>query len=352
MSNETEIELFGEKETRWYQRAAVNGVAKSLANGVKRIMVVMPTGAGKTMTSGMIFGSDEIRRLVGVVDRPLNLLFIAHKHRLLTQAENEYANASNVNFIAQSSFMAIPKETLDIVDLICMDECHHEAMMTIQYQLEHIGEFPIIGLTATPDRADGLVIKFEDTIEPISRQQAVEEGFLAETNLHTIVDSPAKDKTEITKSIIDEFGDQFGQTMMFFRTKTEVASICDYLTDKGYNAVAVLNQSNAELDNILNQFSNGQIQFILNCNKINEGVDVRGCTDVYLGRQFGSYPQLNQVIGRASRPDSECNVWELINPIHGRNLDTTIVVGTPAEHRLLNKRQGVWYEQSFDYQTV
>ena len=139
--------------------------------------------------------------------------------------------------------------------------------------------------------------------------------------------------------------------MMFFRTKSEVAQIRDYLREKGYNAVAVLNQSDNELNDILDAFSRGEVQFILNCNKINEGVDVKGCTDVYLGRQFGSYPQLNQVIGRAARPDSECNVWELVNPIHGKNLDTTVVVGTPAVHRLLSKRHGEWKEQNFDYTT-
>lgn len=60
---------------------------------------------------------------------------------------------------------------------------------------------------------------------------------------------------------------------------------------------------------------------------------------------------LNQIIGRAARPDSECNVWELINPMSGRNLDTTVVVGTPASHRLVNKERGEWVERQFDYIT-
>ena len=74
-----------------------------------------------------------------------------------------------------------------------------------------------------------------------------------------------------------------------------------------------------------------------------------GCTDVILGRQFGSYPQLNQVIGRAARPDSECRVWELINPLSANNLDTTVVVGTPVRHRLVSKLRGEWNEREFNY---
>jgi len=103
------------------------------------------------------------------------------------------------------------------------------------------------------------------------------------------------------------------------------------------------------LNILLDQFSEGAVQFIVNCNKINEGVDVKGCTDVLLGRQFGSYAQLNQVIGRAARPDSPCNVWELINPLSARNLDTTVVVGTPEFHRLVGKEGGQWVERQFNY---
>jgi len=44
-------------------------------------------------------------------------------------------------------------------------------------------------------------------------------------------------------------------------------------------------------------------------------------------------------------------VWELINPLSGRNLDTTVVVGTPEFHRLISKEGGEWVERAFDYVT-
>lgn len=340
-------EMFGDKNVRWYQIAARNQVVKALQEGKKRILVEMPTGSGKTLTSGLIFNCPEFKKALGVEGRPLRLLFLAHKHRLLTQAEREMAGADDVEFIYHSVFSGLPEGAE--WDVVCIDEAHHEAMMTIQYQLDKYGTTPIIGLTATPDRADGHLIKFEEIVTPISRIQAVEEGWLAETHLHTIVDSPDRNKTPITKAVVDKFGHQFGQTIMFFRTKKEVREMEAYLVDKGYKAISILDQKEVDVNRILDGFSSGEYQFILNCNKINEGVDVKGCTDVYLGRQFGSYPQLNQVIGRAARPDSDCNVWELINPIHGKNLDTTVVVGTPKDHRLLSTRAGEWKEQRFDY---
>ncbi len=348
-TNEQQYEelMFGEKKSRWYQVAALHGVEDALEESIMRILIVHPTGAGKTITSGLVFSSMRVRDALNIPDnRKLRLLFITHRGRLLTQAERTFADAYNVEFISQSAFTPIP-EDLEW-DIACIDEAHHEAMMSIQYQLDKLGDKPIIGLTATPDRADGMLIKFERIIEPITREEAVAQGFLAKTYINSIVDAPSKYKIDVTKRIIDEFGEEFGNTMMFFRTKHEVAVINDYLNSLGYCSVAILNQSEAELDAILDGFSAGEYQFVINCNRVNEGVDVVGCTDVYLGRQFRSYPQLNQVIGRASRPDTPCTVWELINPI-SKNLDTTVVVGTPKRHRLISKRGNIWHQQNFDY---
>jgi len=348
---DNEDEFFGDKPVRWYQIAARNAVAQALKQGLRRICVVMPTGSGKTLTSGLIFSNDDIRKALGVKHgEKLRLLFIAHKHRLLSQAELAYADAENVELILQSAFSDLNPELIEKGwHVTCLDEAHHEAMMSIQLQLEHIGDLPIIGLTATPDRADGCLIKFEEIVNPISREQAVLEGWLAPTQLYSFVDAPERDKTGILKDIFKSYAHKMGQTMVFVRTKNEVRIITDYLHKLGYTAVPILLQSEAELNRTLNDFSEKKFQFVVNCNKINEGVDVKFCESVVLGRQFGSYPQLNQVIGRASRPDSDCRVWELINPLSGRNLDTTVVVGTPELHKLVYRINGKWVEEEFDY---
>jgi len=197
-----EVIMYGEKETRWYQVATLHAVEQELEDGTNRILVELPTGSGKTITSGLIFSSDRVRKALGVTgNRPLKLLFIAHKHRLLTQAERAYADASNVEFIPQSAFSSIPQDLE--WDVALLDEAHHEAMVTLQYHLEILGNKPIIGLTATPDRADGCLIKFEAIINPISREQAVAEGWLAETELNSILDTNAQDKVPVTQMVFN-----------------------------------------------------------------------------------------------------------------------------------------------------
>jgi superfamily II DNA or RNA helicase len=356
-NTENEVEVldeeafFGDKKVRWYQLAAKNHVEVALEKGIKRILVVLPTGAGKTITSGLIFSSPRIRAALNVPkNQKLRLLFIAHKHRLLSQAEQTYADAENVEIILQSAFTDIPADLK--WDIACIDEAHHEAMMSIQYQLEKVGDKVIIGLTATPDRADGCLIKFEEIIEPISRQQAVEEGYLAPTKLYSFVDAPEKDKSRVVKDILDDYIHLMGQTMVFMRTKKEASEIHRYIQSLGYKSVFVDGQSSRELDQILDDFSAGQYNFVVNCNKINEGVDVKRCESVLLGRTFGSYPQLNQVIGRAARPDSDCRVWEIINPLSGYNLETTAIVGEPELHYLIYRKNGKWFTEEFDYTSI
>lgn len=346
-------EFYGEAELRWYQVAARNAVADALNAGESRVLVVLPTGAGKTLTVAAAMSHQPIREALGVsCDRPLRVLFAAHKTRLLSQAEQTFMEESNVELVTLSMFSDIPPDVLTKGwDIAILDEAHHESCMSFQLQLEQIGDRPVLGITATPDRADGCVIKFSTIINPISREQAVREGYLAETELNTFVDVPSVDKTPILTDILRSYIDQMSQTMIFVRTKAEVRALANVINDMGKVAVAILNQSDKELDAVLDQFSAGEVQFIINCNKISEGVDVKGCTDVVLGRQVGSYPMLNQIIGRAARPDSECRVWELVNPLSGTNLDTTVVTGTPASHRLISKVGGVWKERQFDYTT-
>lgn len=351
---EGEIEMFGEKEARWYQIASRNQAIQALQDGFRRILIVQATGLGKTLTAGLLMGAEQLGEILvpkpkkGKKREKLTIVFIAHRHRLLTQAERTFAEELDVNLVYHSAFTDLPDDLYG-AHVAVLDEAHHEAMMTLQYQLERLGRIPIIGLTATPDRADGSLIKFEVIINPISRAQAVEEGYLAETDLWSFVDVPNKNKAPIIKDMIDRYGKEMGRTMVFVQTKAEVADITAHLKKKKWRAVGLTTQTDVELDRILDHFSEGKIDFIINCLRINEGVDVKGCESVILGRQFGSYPQLNQVIGRASRPDSDCRVWELINPLSGRNLDTTVVVGTPRTHKLVWRHNDKWVEREFDY---
>lgn len=351
-SNVIEIEsFFGDKKMRWYQLSAVNEAIQAVIERITRILIVLPTGCGKTITIASTLNNPLLRNHFGLEEgEKLRVLFVAHTGRLLTQAERTFAEDSGVELILQSTQSAIPADLIEAGwHLTVLDEAHHEAMASVQYQLEHIGEHPLIGLTATPERADGCVIKFEKIINPISRQQAVEEGYLATTKLFSFVDGAEKNKTEIGKAILTAYVDIMAGTMVFVRTKNEINIIVEHITNLGYVAVGILDQNASELNDVLDAFSVGEIQFLVTCNRLGEGVDVKGCTTVLLLRTIGSYPLLNQIIGRAARPDTPCQVFEIINPLSAYNLDTTCVVGVPDTHTLIYQHRNEWVEEQFDY---
>lgn len=351
LTDEQVTEFFGEKELRWYQVAARHELVSHLKDDRKRVCIVLPTGAGKTLTVASSLSNEDVRDAIGIDhDRKMRVLFCAHKHCLLTQAEKTFAASLKVEIISQSIFSEIPeKEMQKGFDIIVLDEAHHEACMTFQIQLRRLAGSIIVGLTATPDRADTLLIKFEKIVQPISRERAVDEGWLAPTNLNSIVDATGRDKVGISQLVFEQYLEEMGKTIMFFRTKKECEEVDKYLKSLGKKSVCLTSNNKRIVQNALDAFSRGEIQFIVNCSIVSEGVDVVGCTDIFLGRAVGSYPLLNQIIGRAARPDSPCNVWELINPLSKTNLDTTVVVGTPERHRLLSRRAGHWKEQEFDY---
>lgn len=345
-----EVVLYGDKQMRWYQIASHNQAVKALENGIKRILIVQPTGTGKTLTIVHLLSNGDVARVLGVKDRKLRVLFVAHLHRLLTQAEQTFAEENKVELILQSMMSPIPEALMnDGFDIVVMDEAHHEAASSMQYQLDRISDKPFIGLTATPDRADGSVIKFEEIINPLTREQAVAEGYLAETFLRTFVDGSERSKADIAIDILDRYADEMQGTLIFLRTKREVLIVNNYLMTRGFNSVGLLTQTNGELNDILNDFSDGKIQFVVSCNKISEGVDVRNCTDVIIARNLNSYTLLNQIIGRAARPDSPCRIWEIVNPLARNNLDTTVVTGTPKEHKLIHVEKSQWVEEYFNY---
>lgn len=344
-------EFYGENELRWYQIACKNQAIDLICEGVRRALIVLPTGAGKTITVAALMDDPRLRGALNVEEgRNLRVYFLAHVHRLLSQAEETFLATNHVDLKIGTPFSKIPETDIEWADIIIIDEAHHEAMMSVQYQLDTLSAKPIIGLTATPDRSDGMLIKFEEIIHPLTREQAVHEGYLAETSIWSIVDTTGKDKTNISKAVIEEYIHLMGNTMAFFATKKEVRAVADYVNSLGYRAVAVTDQTKQQLDQILNQFSKGEIDWVVNCSRIGEGVDTKGCTTVFLGRQLNSYPLLNQYIGRAARPDSDCQVFELINPLSGNNLDTTVVVGTPKRHVLCaTNGRGGFNEKEFDY---
>ena len=106
------------------------------------------------------------------------LLFVAHREEILTQSRATFQQAlrdpsfgemwvgghrpDKFEFVFASiqSLNASGLEHLDArhFDIVIVDEFHHAAAKSYQALLEHVSPVELLGLTATPERSDGLPI--------------------------------------------------------------------------------------------------------------------------------------------------------------------------------------------------
>lgn len=272
----------------------------------------------------------------------MRVAYLAHMHHLLTQAEKVFEGA-HVDVHPVSTFMRDDEELAAIIewcDVVMFDEAHHESMMSMQLKLPVLLDRIMIGFTATPDRPDNHIIKFDAIVCPLTRDEAVERGFLAETDLTTVLDYSGLNKVNIVLSLFESFSTEIGQSIVFVRTQQEVRDLEQGLRAMGMSAVGIASQRRREVAVILKEFDAKKIRVLISCKKLSEGVDVKGCCTVVVAKHAKSLTHLNQEIGRGARPDTHLHVWQLFNPFEGGKCATSIV--TPRKHRVVHFDGSRW----------
>ena len=148
---------------RGYQEKAVDGVRVEYGKGKNRVVLVMPTGAGKTV----VFS--HITRITASNGK--RILVLAHRKELLTQCGDKLKK-NDVDFgylnpsFTPSPLFKVQVGTMQTVvkrmvkmnfipDLIIVDECHRAMGKTYQDILRFYPKARVLGVTATPIRGDG-----------------------------------------------------------------------------------------------------------------------------------------------------------------------------------------------------
>jgi superfamily II DNA or RNA helicase len=140
-----------------------------------RNLIVAATGTGKTVIAAL-----DYRRLIrDTHGRDLTLLFVAHRKEILLQARRMYqevltdptfgellvdgqepANWRDVFASIQSLSQArLSGITPDHFDVVVIDEFHHAEAASYRRLLDHVRPIELLGLTATPERADGVDVR-------------------------------------------------------------------------------------------------------------------------------------------------------------------------------------------------
>ena len=194
---------------RYYQQIAINRTVEAIAKGQDRILLVMATGTGKTLTAFHIIwrlwknGWKKNKE----PDKPPRILFLADRENLITQTKRGdfkhfkdkmtivrhkkidkayeiylalYQGLTNYDADAD----AYKEFSLDFFDLVVVDECHRGSAAdnsAWRKILDYFKSATHIGLTATPKETKDISSSeyFGDPIYTYSLKQGIDDGFLA-----------------------------------------------------------------------------------------------------------------------------------------------------------------------------
>ncbi len=181
---------------RPYQTRALDGLRRHLGSGKRRVLLVSPTGSGKTTIAAEMIRS--------ATARGNRVLFLAHRRELIQQCSDRLdqfgvehgvimgthprhmpwlpVQVASVQTLARRMTRAdgTPHPSRPTPDLVIIDEAHHARAGTYLGILKEFPGVASVGLTATPWRGDGkgLGELFEASVIAATPAELIGEGHL------------------------------------------------------------------------------------------------------------------------------------------------------------------------------
>ena len=322
---------------RSYQNDAIAELRRVIEAGKRRVIVVAPTGSGKTAIA-----AEVIKTTVANGNR---VLVLAHRREIITQTSLKLSSFGVEHGIIQAGLVAdlgqhvqvasiqtlwtrakrLDRMPLPAANVLFVDEAHHAPAETYRKIIEQYPNAVLIGLTATPCRGDGRGLGgiFEALVETPQVAELIELGYLVGTRVFAPVNPDLKgvhtrggdyveselagriDRADLVGDIVQHWH-RYGErrkTVCFAINVAHSVHIRDEFIKAGVKAEHVDGSTpKAERDAALARLASGETELISNCMVLTEGWDMPPVSCCILARPTKKMGLFRQMVGRVLRP--------------------------------------------------
>lgn len=332
-------------ELRPYQQQAKDAIFSEWENGIKKTLLVLPTGCGKTIVFAKV--AEEC------VKGGSRVLILAHRGELLDQAADKIGKSTGLGCatekaeqtcigswfrIVVGSVQSMMREKRlnqfpnDYFNTIIIDEAHHCISESYQKVLRHFPDAEVLGVTATPDRGDmqNLGTVFESLAYEYTLPRAIKEGYLSPIKAVTIplkidmsaVGVQAGDfKSGDIATALDPYLESIAEemekycsdkkTVVFLPLVKTSQKFRDILNNHGFRAAEV-NGDSKDRAEILEAFDKDQYNVLCNSMLLTEGWDCPSVDCIVVLRPTKVRSLYCQMVGRGTRLSPETNKDHLL----------------------------------------
>ncbi len=321
-------------ESRYYQTEAKTAIQQQWSGGIKKTLMVLPTGTGKTIVFCMV-AQDSVRA-------GRRVLILAHRGELLDQAADKLFRSTGLRCAVEKaeesslgsffrvvvgSVQSLQREKrleqfpVDYFDDIIVDEAHHAISDGYQRVLRYFENANVLGVTATPDRGDmrNLGQYFESLAYEYTLPKAIKDGFLSPIKAQTIPltldltavgiqsgDFKASDLGTALDPYLHQIAEEMvkccmdRKTVVFLPLIKTSQKFRDILQDKGFSAAEVNGESQDRVQ-VLADFDAGRYNVLCNSMLLTEGWDCPSVDCIVVLRPTKVRSLYSQMVGRGTR---------------------------------------------------